>query len=112
VYQSFDWFDMPTFRYDSQNQNPTPSPDTLSDGASSGILELNAGDALHFNCNITYTQARAAQEGAQQPGAPLRFANEAFTGEMCILFGTSTGGSISNSLGAGVGALPSFATVH
>ena len=64
IYQSFDWMDMPTFRYDSVVQNPTPSFDKRIDGATSGILTLDAGDKLHFNCHIEYTEARAQEEGA------------------------------------------------
>jgi hypothetical protein len=93
VYQSFDWFDQPTYRYDSIAQNPAPAPDARTDGAKSGQLVLQPGESLHFNCHIAFTDARAAAEGAPMPAevGVLRFANEAFTGEMCILFGTTAG---------------------
>lgn len=93
VYQSFAWLDEPTYRYDSVTQNPTPSPDARTDGASSGIRMLMPGQKLHFNCHIEFTDERAKSEGAPSPASvgPLRFANEAFTAEMCILFGTTTG---------------------
>jgi hypothetical protein len=113
VYQSFDWFDQPTYRYDSVTQNPTPSPDTRSDGGFSGTLTVNPGEKLHFNCHITYTDARATAEGAPSPSSigTLRFANEAFTAEMCILFGTSAGVSLG-APATDSGPLPSFATVE
>ena len=85
VYESFDYNDMPTYQYDSLSKNPTPSLDRRLDGATTGLLELDAGDQLHFVCDVT--------NKLQQP---LRFANEVNTGEMCILFGTRTGGALCN----------------
>jgi hypothetical protein len=99
VYQSFDWGDVPTYRYDSTTQNPVPDAVAKADGGSSGVLLLNPGDKLHYNCHITFTDARAASEGlipASQIGS-LKFANEAFDAEMCILFGAAVhaeGGSM------------------
>jgi hypothetical protein len=94
IYQSFDWFDEPTFQYNSEVKNATPDVATRSDGAHTGILELKAGDQLHFNCHIEYTDQRAMEENSPITPAqngPLRFANEAFTAEMCILFGSAVG---------------------
>jgi hypothetical protein len=94
VYQSFDWFDEPTYQYNSQVKNPVAAWQTRSDGAHSGILSLVAGDKLHFNCHIEYTAERAAEEKSPvtpEQNGPLRFANEAFTAEMCILFGGAIG---------------------
>jgi hypothetical protein len=96
VYQSFNWMDMPTYRYDSIVKNPVPDHTRRIDGATSGILQLNRGDKLHFNCHIEYTDARAQEEGAPSPrsNGNLRFANQALTAEMCIGYGTTVGGSI------------------
>lgn len=93
IYQSFDWFDMPTYRYDSQVKNPPLAPETRSDGAVSGAVNLNPGDQFHFNCHIEYTEERAAAENAPSPAAQghIGFANEVYTGEMCINFGNSVG---------------------
>jgi hypothetical protein len=73
---------------------------------------INAGDKLHFNCHIEYTDERAKQE--QSPvmpaqNGPLRFANQAFNAEMCILFGTQVGsiGSFEQ-----LGPPPDFAKVR
>lgn len=98
AYQSYDWFDMPTYRYDSQVMNPALDPASKTDGATSGVMMLHAGDSLHFNCHIEYTDARQAIDATHAPkpamhGA-LGFANEAYTGEMCIEFGNVTGGSL------------------
>ena len=109
VYQSFDWFDEPTFTYNSQVQNPAPNPDLRIDGAHSGVLMLDAGDELHFNCHIEYTDERAVQEQSPVTPAeigPLRFANQAFNAEMCILFGAALG---SNGLMTTQGPPPAFA---
>ena len=96
IYQSFNWLDMPTFRFDSVVKNPVPNAERRLDGAVSGILKLGADDKLHFNCHIEYTEARAQEEGAPSPrtNGNLRFANQALTAEMCIAFGTTTGGSL------------------
>jgi hypothetical protein len=111
IYQSYDWYDMPTYRYDSAVQNPPLDPVARVDGATSGVIELEAGDELHFNCHIEYTAERSQIVGApvmpQQQGN-LRFANEAYRGEMCIQFGNVTGGSLGLPLASTV-APPDFA---
>lgn len=89
AYESFDWEDMPTYQYDSLSTNPMPDVDSRFDGASSGVLELTEGDELYFLCDINNTL-----------DTPLRFANEAIDGEMCILFGTYIGEVSPCSAGA------------
>jgi len=112
VYQSFKWLDEPTYRYDSVTQNPKPSPDLRTDGASSGVRTLMPGQKLHFNCHIEFTQERATSEKAPAPSSigALRFANEAFTGEMCILFGSTAAVEMPAPLVDST-PLPSFATI-
>lgn len=80
VYESFDWEDIPVYQYDSISMNPQPNVAASLDGAASGVLELKSGDVLSFECNINNDSQRA-----------LRFADEAITGEMCIMFGAYTG---------------------
>jgi len=80
VYESFDWHDAPVYQYDSISQNPKPDVAAHVDGASSGLLELEPGDRLHFLCDVTNHQ-----------DVTLSFANELFTGEMCILWGNRVG---------------------
>jgi hypothetical protein len=98
IYQSFDWLDMPSYRYDSVAKNSAPNFDQRIDGATTGILTLEAGDKLHFNCHIEYTDARATEENAPKPATNgnLTFANQALTAEMCIAFGNVTGGSLGS----------------
>jgi hypothetical protein len=109
IYQSQDWFDEPTFTYNSEVQNPAPAPGKGTDGAFSGILNVAAGDTLHFNCHIEYTDERAKSEGSPVTPAqngPLRFANQAFNAEMCILFGSAVG---DPGVFAEAGPAPDFA---
>jgi hypothetical protein len=97
LYQSYDWFDEPTYRYDSMTMNPVPAPQARTDGAASGIRMLGGmpgGEKLHFNCHIENTDERAQALGPRaeppsQSNRTLRFANQAFTAEMCILFGST-----------------------
>ena len=111
LYQSYDWFDMPTYRYDSVAKNPPLDPATMQDGATSGIVNLKQGDRLHFNCHIEFTDARkATDQHAPRPAeiGRLRFANEAYNGEMCIQFGNVTGGSLGLP-GVDTSPVPDFA---
>jgi hypothetical protein len=112
VYQSFDWFDEPTYRYDSLNQNPVPNPEARTDGGSSGIRMLNPGEEFHYNCHIEFTNERATAEMIPSPTeiGPIRFANQAITGEMCILFGSTAAVRIA-APARSTKALPSFATL-
>jgi hypothetical protein len=111
IYQSYDWEDMPTYRYDSAVKNPALDPMNKADGATSGVLELKAGDELHFNCHIEFTNERAAKvTDAPTPAevGTLRFANQAFHGEMCIQFGNVTGAGLG-AVGAATTPPPDFA---
>jgi hypothetical protein len=69
---------------------------------------LMPGEQLHFNCHIEYTDKRAMDVGAPKPANPLHFANEAFSAEMCILFGSTVETSLTNPT-EDTSALPDFA---
>jgi hypothetical protein len=69
--------------------NPMPIIDDHVDGASTGVLEVSKGDELYFLCDINNTL-----------DTPLKFANEAIDGEMCILFGSYLGDTAPCSAGA------------
>jgi hypothetical protein len=94
LYQSYNWLDEPTYRYDSMTMNPVPAPAMRTDGALSGVRTLMPGEKLHFNCHIEYTNERATEVKGPMPSQPLNFANEAFTAEMCILFGSTAAVSL------------------
>ena len=83
VYESFHYDDMPTYEYDSVSMNPVPDLANKLDGGFTGLLNLAAGDELHFVCDVNNTTNQQ-----------LRFANEVMTGEMCILFGSRTGAAL------------------
>jgi len=80
AYESFSWEDMPTFQYDSVSTNPMANVPKKIDGASSGMLEVKQGDEVYFLCDIN-----------NRLDVPLKFANEAIDGEMCIMFGSYIG---------------------
>jgi hypothetical protein len=92
VYDSNDWYDVPTYAYNSSTTNPPPG--NGRDGATSGPLILESGDSLHYNCHVETTRERAAEVGAPMPTSALRTANEAFTGEMCIVNGHTIGSKL------------------
>jgi hypothetical protein len=86
LYESFYYNDMPTYQYDSISKNPVPDLANKIDGAFTGILDVKAGDQIHFVCDINNDSTQ-----------PLRFANEVQTGEMCILFGSKVGSELCRS---------------
>jgi hypothetical protein len=93
LYESYDWAEPAALRYDSLTLNPAPDPVALRDGGFSGVLFLEPGDGLDFECEVNNTSDRA-----------LRFANEAYTAEMCLLGGayvSDTGGFFSGICAAG-----------
>ena len=52
VYDSWSWKDSVVYDYDSITTNPAPNPDAKTDGATSGILNVNPGDKVRFECDI------------------------------------------------------------
>lgn len=83
IYESYDYNDKPTYQFDTVSKNPKPDVEKRVDGAYTGLLNLEAGDTVHFVCDVHNKLDQS-----------LKFANEAKTGEMCILFGSRTGGSL------------------
>jgi hypothetical protein len=61
-------------------KNPAPDAQAGTAGGENGVLEFGPGDRLEWECEIV-----------NDTSAPLRFANLVESGEMCILFGTTTG---------------------
>jgi hypothetical protein len=80
IYDSWDWVESRVFNYDSITENPPVNPDGMMDGAVSGIVEIKNGDAIRVECHVNNTTDQT-----------LRFRNELYTGEMCILFGSTVG---------------------
>jgi hypothetical protein len=68
--------------YDSVHTNPKPGTTPNSDGAHTGLLTLQAGDTISWECDVDNTTDQ-----------PLRFADLAYTAEMCNVFGFFTPGT-------------------
>ena len=88
--------DVPTepklVNFDSATQNPTPNRATNTPGAFSGPVYLKPGDTLSWEC--VQTNDGIGLNG-QPLTTPLKFTEQAYTGEMCNMFGLyapSTGG--------------------
>ena len=112
LYRSFDWLDVPTYSYDSLTTNPAANGPARTDGGASGLVELEVGDELHFNCHVTFTDERAAEVGSERSASEigaLRFANEAYDAEMCILSGNAVGAVIPEFPDIGSTRVPDFA---
>ncbi len=84
IYKSFDWAEPRELTYNSVSKNPAVDDDAKIDGGVSGILTFEPGDAIEWTCDVNNTT-----------DAPLGFANEAYTAEMCLL----AGGYISDQAG-------------
>jgi len=80
LYDSYDGAEAPSYAFNSKITNPVPDPASRISGAVSGDLFLAPTDQLRFECDIT-----------NDLNTTLVSTNEAFTGEMCILFGTVVG---------------------
>jgi len=63
--------------FDSAKQNPVPDPATETAGSASGILHMQTGDTINWECDVTNNNVTGG----------IQFANAVFTGEMCNMFG-------------------------
>ncbi|HEX4334446.1 MAG TPA: hypothetical protein VH062_00955 [Polyangiaceae bacterium] len=95
VYDSWNWQESVAYDYDSMTQNPALDPDKKTDGATSGILPVTTGDKINIECDVN-----------NQTDNTLYFKNELYTGEMCILFGSSVGVGIQGGNFPGGGVPP------
>jgi hypothetical protein len=94
--EQFGVLDVPTdphiVYFDSIQKNPQADETTHTDGAYSGIVYMNPGDSIEWECEQTNDGVGA---NGQTFTTPLRFTEQAYTGEMCNMFGLyapSTGG--------------------
>jgi hypothetical protein len=85
VFEMYDYLDPQIFNYNSVTQNPDFS--AAAAGATSGILEVAAGDLLQWECHII-----------NDSQVTLTYSNEVETGEMCNLWGASVGPVINKVL--------------
>lgn len=85
IYESYNWEDPGVLPLDSVHDNPGPDPERRQMGGLTGILELQAGDILLWQCEIK-----------NEHSFPIRWGNQAYDADMCILRGNyapSTGSS-------------------
>ena len=82
IYEDYDWAEPAELVYNSVIDNGTPDPDTFTPGGFSGILQLQPGDQLEWECEVVNTGT-----------TPLTFGNEVYTKEMCNVFGSMAGGT-------------------
>jgi hypothetical protein len=85
VFDMYDYMDPATFEYNTAIENPTFSDGNA--GATSGILEVEDGDTLLWDCHIV-----------NDSNVGLKYVNQLKTGEMCNLWGSSLGIDTFNCL--------------
>jgi len=84
IYEDYDWHDPLVVEYNTITENKAPDPEALRGGAVSGVLDVLPGDTLDWECEVK-----------NQTNKVLRFTNEVYDGEMCILIGDTVGPTIS-----------------
>ena len=82
VFEQYNYLEPAIFNYDSLTKNPEFSGS--SPGAYSGLLDVAAGDALDWECEVN-----------NDSSTPLAYTNEVQTGEMCNIWGMSVGPTLS-----------------
>lgn len=79
IYDANKWEEPLLLEYASNVANPAPNVPT-QEGGWSGILDLVAGDRIEWSCDVNNTQ-----------NTTLRFTNETYLGEMCIVDAEAVG---------------------
>jgi hypothetical protein len=77
IYESYDWGEPLALTLTDTVQNPAPDAAHRKDGGISGTFFVNPGDTLTWECQVNNTLS-----------TNIRFANEAYTAEMCLLAGS------------------------
>lgn len=77
IYKSFNWEEPLDLTLNTVVKNPAVDEAAKRDGGISGTYLLQPGDKVEWECAVNNTTPN-----------PLRFANEAFTAEMCMLVGS------------------------
>lgn len=76
IYESYDWKELASLQFDSGHHNLPPDPTTGRAGGYDGILEFKQGDTIAWECEVH-----------NDSDYTLRFTNQVYQGEMCILSG-------------------------
>ena len=88
IYESHHWEEPLWLEFTSLAKNPVAMRDQMIDGGWSGILDLQAGDTLAWECHEV-----------NQQQTTLRFVNQTYTGTMCIIIGDLVGTKCENRSG-------------
>jgi hypothetical protein len=80
IYESYKWEEPLWLEFTSLAKNPPLDPMGMQDGGWSGVLDLQPGDTLGWECHEVNQQDTA-----------LRFTNETYEGMMCIIIGDLVG---------------------
>jgi hypothetical protein len=73
-YEAYNWQEPLVLEYSSTVTNPMSDRDTQVEGGWSGILDMQQGDTIQWECHVV-----------NQTDGTLRFTNNTYTGEMCIM---------------------------
>jgi hypothetical protein len=80
IYESYHWEDPLWLEFTSIAKNNPPDPMGMNDGGWTGILDLQKGDSLEWECHEV-----------NQQNTTLRFTNQTYNGVMCIIIGDLVG---------------------
>ena len=80
IYEEYHWEEPLWLEFSSLAKNPTADPMKQIDGGWTGVLDLEAGDTLSWECHEVNQQDTA-----------LRFTNQTYDGWMCIIIGEIVG---------------------
>ena len=73
-YEGYNWEDPMVLEYSSTVVNPKVDTANMIEGGWSGILDFKTGDTIQWECHIV-----------NKTDGVLRFTNNTYTGEMCIM---------------------------
>jgi hypothetical protein len=80
IYESYHWEDPLWLEFTTLAENPINDPATEVNGGWTGVLDLEAGDTLAWECHEV-----------NQQSTTLTFTNQTFAGTMCIIIGELVG---------------------
>jgi hypothetical protein len=87
-YYGNNWEEPLVSEYASNVTNVLPNPEKMIEGAWNGILDFKEGDKIEWSCDVL-----------NKTDGTLRFTNNTYTGEMCILDGELVGANCKSARG-------------
>jgi hypothetical protein len=73
-YEGLNWEEPLVLEYSSTVMNTVPDRDKNIEGGWSGVLDMKTGDSVEWECHVI-----------NRTDGVLKFTNNTFTGEMCIM---------------------------